>query len=142
MTTEQPTTTTSYFIESRPAGTDEPWRQTGLQFSWQDPSKSDEKLAWARRQQPEREHRLVTRTTVVTEQPTEAPGSLVPAGFPTVQGRCPACGMTGLFVGSGGYVTCSHFECPEPDAASTVLEHRYDELRRKADEAQQAGEGR
>ncbi|NEB70330.1 hypothetical protein G3I39_25215 [Streptomyces fulvissimus] len=39
-----------------------------------------------------------------------------------VQGRCPACGSTSLFLGSGGYVTCARLECPEPDAASSLLE--------------------
>ncbi|MFI6140296.1 DUF6085 family protein [Streptomyces griseus] len=39
----------------------------------------------------------------------------------TVQGRCPACGNTRLFLGSGGYVTCPRIDCPEPDAASTLL---------------------
>jgi hypothetical protein len=33
------------------------------------------------------------------------------------------CGST-LFVGSGGYVTCSYIGCPEPDAVSTLLEDR------------------
>ncbi|MCP3820098.1 DUF6085 family protein [Streptomyces sp. A3M-1-3] len=41
-----------------------------------------------------------------------------------VQGRCPACGWESLFLGDGGYVTCFRLECPEPDAASTVLERR------------------
>jgi hypothetical protein len=49
-----------------------------------------------------------------------------PAGassaFPAVQGHCPACGDPSLFLGEGGYVTCSRAECPEPDAASTLLE--------------------
>ncbi|MFH9610453.1 hypothetical protein [Streptomyces sp. NPDC017448] len=40
---------------------------------------------------------------------------------PTVQGRCPACGGGGLFLGAGGYVTCPRIGCPAPDAASTVL---------------------
>ncbi|RLV66325.1 hypothetical protein STAN_1846 [Streptomyces sp. CBMAI 2042] len=40
---------------------------------------------------------------------------------PTVQGRCPACGGGGLFLGAGGYVTCPHIGCPAPDAASTML---------------------
>lgn len=43
---------------------------------------------------------------------------------PQVQGRCPACGLASLFVGSGGYVTCGNLPCPEPDAASTLLERR------------------
>lgn len=38
-----------------------------------------------------------------------------------VQGYCPlGCGQT-LFVGDGGYVTCSYSECPRPDAASDIL---------------------
>lgn len=39
-----------------------------------------------------------------------------------IKGHCPACNRAGLFVGEGGYVTCSHLACPEPDAASTLLE--------------------
>ncbi|MFB6665997.1 hypothetical protein [Streptomyces parvus] len=43
-------------------------------------------------------------------------------GFPTVQGHCPACDSTSLFLGSGGYVTCARIDCPQPDAASIRLE--------------------
>lgn len=46
------------------------------------------------------------------------------SGLPLVKGNCPACGTAGLFLGDGGYVTCSLIGCPEPDAASTVLERR------------------
>ncbi|MFJ6440242.1 DUF6085 family protein [Streptomyces sp. NPDC091649] len=46
----------------------------------------------------------------------------VQTGFPTVQGNCPACGSSSLFLGSGGYVTCARLDCPEPDAATTLLE--------------------
>lgn len=42
--------------------------------------------------------------------------------YPRIQGRCPACGGTSLFVGDGGYVTCSRSDCTEPDAATTLLE--------------------
>jgi hypothetical protein len=39
-----------------------------------------------------------------------------------VAGRCPrGCGET-LFLGSGGYVTCSHLGCPDPEAATRLLE--------------------
>ncbi|MFF5615405.1 DUF6085 family protein [Streptomyces albidoflavus] len=41
---------------------------------------------------------------------------------PTVQGFCPACGGVSLFLGEGGYVTCARLACPEPDAASTLLQ--------------------
>ena len=47
-----------------------------------------------------------------------------PVAFPSIQGRCPACGGQSLFVGSGGWLTCSRLECPEPDAASTLLERK------------------
>lgn len=44
-----------------------------------------------------------------------------PAGrFPEVQGHCPVC-FGNLFLGTGGYVTCSRDTCSEPDAASTLL---------------------
>lgn len=62
--------TVAYFIESRPAGTEGSWEQTGLRYSWQSRAKADEKLADARERLPKREHRMVTRTTTVTEEPT------------------------------------------------------------------------
>lgn len=44
-----------------------------------------------------------------------------------LKGYCPmGCGET-LFVGSGGYVTCSWHECPAPDAVATILESRETE---------------
>lgn len=52
---------------------------------------------------------------------TSSTAPLTP-GLPIVRGRCPACGTSGLFLGNGGYVTCSLISCPEPDAASTMLE--------------------
>lgn len=45
------------------------------------------------------------------------------AGHPLVQGRCPACRGTSLFLGSGGYVTCSRLHCPNASAADDLL-HR------------------
>lgn len=41
--------------------------------------------------------------------------------FQTVQGRCPACGNSLLFLGEGGHVTCSLDECPNPSAADELL---------------------
>jgi len=41
-----------------------------------------------------------------------------------VRGFCPmGCGET-LFLGDGGYVTCSLIGCPCPDAVSTLLDDR------------------
>jgi len=38
-----------------------------------------------------------------------------------IKGECPrGCGET-LFVGEGGYVTCSFIDCPEPDAPHKAL---------------------
>jgi hypothetical protein len=43
----------------------------------------------------------------------------------TIQGYCPmGCGQT-LFLGSGGYVTCSYLQCPKPDAVSVILADIY-----------------
>lgn len=58
--------------------------------------------------------------------PPTASTSPLAVGLPLVKGRCPACGTAGLFLGDGGYVTCSLIGCPEPDAASSVLERRAD----------------
>jgi hypothetical protein len=44
-----------------------------------------------------------------------------------IQGYCPmGCGQT-LFVGSGGYVTCSRIPCPQPTAVSDILDDRESE---------------
>lgn len=46
-----------------------------------------------------------------------------------VRGHCPACGRRSLFVGSGGYITCSISECQNPTALADTLEepdnHRH-----------------
>lgn len=41
---------------------------------------------------------------------------------PTVAGYCPACGGESLFLGSGGFVTCSRLDCADPGAAADLLE--------------------
>ena len=53
-----------------------------------------------------------------------SPASTAPlaASLQLVKGHCPACGWETLFLGAGGYVTCSRIDCPEPDAAGTLLE--------------------
>jgi hypothetical protein len=44
-----------------------------------------------------------------------------------VQGYCPmGCGQT-LFLGSGGYVTCSWAKCPRPTAVADLLEDKETE---------------
>ena len=45
------------------------------------------------------------------------------AAHPLVQGRCPACNGSSLFLGTGGYVTCSRLDCPNPTLADDQL-HR------------------
>ncbi|MFE7237170.1 hypothetical protein [Streptomyces sp. NPDC057580] len=54
------------------------------------------------------------------EEPTQQRST---SGHVDVQGRCPACGSRSLFLGDGGYVTCPRIDCPEPDAASTLLDN-------------------
>lgn len=41
--------------------------------------------------------------------------------FPRLKGHCPACGLTTLFRGSQGYITCSWLKCPNPGAAHDLL---------------------
>lgn len=44
-----------------------------------------------------------------------------------IDGYCPmGCGKT-LFVGDGGYITCSFVECPRREAAAQLLEDRETE---------------
>ena len=44
-----------------------------------------------------------------------------PVRNPRVQGRCPACNATTLFLGNGGHITCSWIDCEEPGAANRWL---------------------
>ena len=46
-----------------------------------------------------------------------------PKTFPSIQGRCPACKSETLFIGTGGWITCSLIGCPNPSAADELL-HR------------------
>lgn len=61
---------------------------------------------------------------------TDAFGSTAaprPTSTRNVAGNCPmGCGET-LFVGSGGYITCSYVRCPRPDAVSVILGERETE---------------
>lgn len=38
-----------------------------------------------------------------------------------VAGRCPACRGSSLFLGTGGHVTCSRLECPDPTQPDRIL---------------------
>lgn len=46
-------------------------------------------------------------------------------GSPHVQGRCPSCGSTSLFLAKGGHVTCSLFDCDNPCAADEMLSEAH-----------------
>lgn len=48
----------------------------------------------------------------------------VAAGWPQVQGACPACGSRSLFLASGGYVTCAIIRCPNPTAVADDLDRK------------------
>jgi hypothetical protein len=42
----------------------------------------------------------------------------------TIQSYCPACkSHNTVFVGAGGYLTCSWAECPEPDFLKAWIQH-------------------
>lgn len=41
---------------------------------------------------------------------------------PKVQGRCPACNRTDLFLGESGFVTCGAIECRQSSLASDLLD--------------------
>lgn len=45
----------------------------------------------------------------------------------TVQGYCPACGGNSLIRASGGHITCSRIDCPNPTAADEILADRETE---------------
>jgi hypothetical protein len=70
--TDQPVTVSasvSFFIQSRPAPS-QPWqRASGVACSWESRDTALEQLATRRERQPNWEHRLMRRTTTVTEQP-------------------------------------------------------------------------
>ncbi|NUQ95796.1 MAG: hypothetical protein HOY79_04305 [Streptomyces sp.] len=38
-----------------------------------------------------------------------------------VKGRCPSCLLNTLFVGDGGFLTCSNVDCERPDAAHELI---------------------
>lgn len=64
--------------------------------------------------------------TLVNQWRTVHAGKSLPnRTFPQVQGRCPACARKTLFLGSGGYVTCSNDTCTEPDAPACTLATAY-----------------
>lgn len=50
--------------------------------------------------------------------------------YPQVQGKCPACHGQSLFLGAGGYVTCSYLSCPNPTAVNDLLLGRTSDRRK------------
>lgn len=58
-----------------------------------------------------------------TEGDTDKPmDETVLEPHPLVKGQCPSCGGSTLFLGTGGYVTCSVIGCSDPGKASDVLD--------------------
>lgn len=68
----------------------------------------------------------VTGPSLIPRQPTNQ--QLVDAAITEatrssrVQGRCPACRHSALFLGDGGYITCGNLQCTDPEAATDMLE--------------------
>lgn len=54
----------------------------------------------------------------------------VAEGYAKVQGRCPACRFSSLFLGTNGYVTCGMLTCPDPSAANALLEAELQTINR------------
>lgn len=67
--------------------------------------------------------RDITVAGKVVDAAEAQPEPKSPGIFPGVQGRCPACNGHSLILGSGGYVTCGYLECPDPEAATNLLEN-------------------
>jgi hypothetical protein len=42
---------------------------------------------------------------------------------------CPLCGMTSLFIGTGGHLTCSFSECKEPDIEKYINQLKHEAIR-------------
>lgn len=57
----------------------------------------------------------------MAETNAEIVTSGVATGWPRVAGRCPSCGNSSLFVGTGGHVTCSILSCADPCVADRLL---------------------
>lgn len=50
---------------------------------------------------------------------------------PRINDKCPACGLRILFIGAGGWLTCSNLSCPEPvmsDAITAAVQQSNREL--------------
>ena len=52
--------------------------------------------------------------------------------------KCPTCGCTSLFIGSGGYLTCAVLECPNPGVGDAIarLQRERDEARERLAKAE------
>ena len=53
--------------------------------------------------------------------------------------RCPTCDMRAVFVGSGGYLTCSNLRCKEPGVGRAIEELKLEIVRLKDAARQQPG---
>ena len=69
----------------------------------------------------------IFRPWVSLATPTRKGATPMPDPVSTVQGKCPACGGPSLFLGEGGYITCSRTDCQNPAAADDLLhgEHTF-----------------
>lgn len=71
---------------------------------------------------PEKEETVMS-TFAVKEAPKDEEGS---RELPWVEGKCPACGSRTMFVGVGGFLTCSLIGCPDPLAPSKAIGVTFD----------------
>lgn len=51
------------------------------------------------------------------------------ANQPKINDRCPSCGARSLFIGGGGWLTCSVIGCKEPGVSKAIIDSREREAR-------------
>lgn len=60
-----------------------------------------------------------------TPKSPNEPFPTIPNGFPHVEGRCPSCHLSSLFLGDGGGITCGNLHCENPLAAGEAISAAY-----------------
>ncbi|MCX5601583.1 hypothetical protein OOK29_25875 [Streptomyces phaeochromogenes] len=120
-------TRTCYFIQSRPAPS-QPWQPaSGAKFTWESEIQALGKLAARREMQPNWEHRLMERTTTVTDRPQLAavPGVVGrrkrPVDVDTIQWTGENEAAVQAFAGSGNFHTVDEDDrIEDPDITAEV----------------------
>lgn len=121
--TDQPTPEQQLATIRRKMAAPSPTPEQAAQWDAADRAMAD-RIHAARPGVPTHQAFATLQTLRTIQRLDKAGGQPTPDAFPRVQGRCPACGFGGLFLGAGGYVTCPRDVCPAPDAASSLLDQQ------------------